>query len=69
MSVSQGNSKINKWTQSNLQAFIQDRKTDKMKIQLMDSEKISANDVTDKGLISKINRQLIYNSVTNKQPN
>ena len=69
MSVSQGNSKINEWTQSNLQAFIQDRKTDKMKIQLMDSEKISANDVTDKGLISKINRQLIYNSVTNKQPN
>ena len=67
MSVSQGNSKINKWTQSNLQAFIQDRKTDKMKIQLMDSEKISANDVTDKGLTSKMYKELIQ--LNTKQAN
>ena len=42
----------------------------KMKRQPTDWEKIFANDVTDKGLISKIYEQLIQpNTKKNKQPN
>ena len=39
-----------------------------MKRQPTDWEKIFANDATNKGLISKINKQL-YNSTTNKTNN
>ena len=39
-----------------------------MKRQPTDQEKIFANDATNKGLISKINKQL-YNSTTNKTNN
>ena len=38
-----------------------------MKRQPTDQEKIFANDATDKGLISKIYKQLL-NSITKKQP-
>ena len=44
--------------------------TNKMKRQPTDWEKIFANNVTDKGLISKIYEQLIQlNIKRNKQPN
>ena len=55
--------KINKWCGGDLnklKSFCTAKETiSKMKRQLMDCEKIFANDVTDKGLISKIYKQLI----------
>ena len=52
--------KINKWDLIKLKRFCTANETiNKMKRQPTEWEKIFANDVTDKGLISKIHKQLI----------
>ena len=52
--------KINKWDLIKLISFCTAKETiNKMKRQPMEWEKMFANDVTDKGLISKIYKQLI----------
>ena len=63
--------KINKWDLMKLQSFCTAKETvNKMKRQLSEWEKIFANETTDKGLISKIYRQLMkLNIKKNKQPN
>ena len=61
--------KINKWDLIKLTSFCTAKEIiNKMKRQPTEWEKIFANDATDKGLISKIYKQL-YNSITNKQTN
>ena len=52
--------KINKWDQVKLKSFCTAKETiNKMKRQLSDWEKIFANEATDKGLISKIYKELM----------
>ena len=52
--------KINKWDLIKLKTFCTAKETiNKMKRQLIEWEKIFANDVTDTGLISKIYKQLM----------
>ena len=52
--------KIDKWDLIKLKSFFTAKETiKKMKRQPMEWEKIFANDATDKGLISKIYKQLI----------
>ena len=52
--------KINKWDLIKLKTFCTVKETiNKMKRQATEGEKIFANDITDKGLISKIYKQLI----------
>ena len=65
--------KINKWTLPKLNGFCTAKKTiNKMKRQSTDWEKIFANYVTDKGLVSRIYKQLMVlhtiktNNPTNK---
>ena len=54
------NAKINKWDLIKLISFCTAKETiNKMKRQPTDQEKIFANNTTDKGLISKIYKQLI----------
>ena len=54
------NSKINKWDLMKLKSFCTARETiNKMKRQPSEWEKIFANETTDKGLISKIYKQLM----------
>ena len=57
--------KINKWDLLKLKSFCTAKETiNKMKRQPTDWEKIFANDVTDKGLVFKIYKQLkMLNSV------
>ena len=63
--------KINKWDLLKLKSFCTANKTiDNTKRQPLEWEKISANKETDKGLISKIYKQLnikITNPIKNKQ--
>ena len=61
--------KINKWDLIKLKSFCTAIKTtNKMKRQPTEREKIFANDGTNKGLISKIDKQFIqFNN--KKQPN
>ena len=65
--------KINKWGLSKLKSFCTEKgTTNKTKRQHTEWEKIFANDVTYRGLISKIYKQLIQlnkNKQTNKQLN
>ena len=52
--------KVNKWDLINLKSFCTSKETtSKMKRQPSEWEKIIANETTDKGLISKIHKQLI----------
>ena len=62
---------INKWDLIKLKIFPTAKETiNKTKRQSTEWEKIFANDVTDKGLISKIYKQLMQlNIKTNKQTN
>ena len=62
--------KINKWGLLKLKNFCTAKETiNKMKRQPTDGEKIFANDVTDKGLVSKIYKKLItFNSITTRNP-
>ena len=51
---------ISKWDLIKLKRFFTTKETiSKMKRQLLEWEKIIANEATDKGLISKINKQLM----------
>ena len=60
--------KINKWHLVKLISFCTAKETiNKMKRQPAEWEKIFANDATDKGLISKIYKQLLQ--FNNKKPN
>ena len=60
--------KINKWDLRTLKSFCTAKETiNRMKRQPSEWEKIFANEATDKGLISKIYKQL--NIIKNKQPN
>ena len=53
--------KINKWDLIKLKSFCTVKETiNKMKRQPTEWEKIFANDVTDKGLASKIYKQLMW---------
>ena len=63
--------KVNKWDLIKLKSFCTAKETrSKVKRQLSKGEKIIANETTDKGLISKIHKQLIQlNAKKNKQPN
>ena len=52
--------KVNKWDLIKLKSFHTAKETiSKVKRQSSEWEKITANETTDKGLISKINKQLI----------
>ena len=60
--------KVNKWDLIKLKSFCTAKETvNKVKRQPSGWEKIIANETTDKGLISKIYKQLIYNSIPGKQ--
>ena len=63
--------KINKWDQIKLKSFCTGKKTiNKTKRQPTEWDKLFANIATDKGLISKIYKQLMqFNNKKNKQPN
>ena len=66
--------KIDKWDLMKLKSFCYTQETtNKMKRQPSEWEKIFANEATDKGLISKIYKQLMQlmqlNIKKNKQPN
>ena len=62
--------KISKWDLIKLKSFCTAKETiNKMKRQHTDGEKMFANDVTDKGLVSKIYKQLmILNSIKTNNP-
>ena len=61
--------KVSKWDLIKLKSFCTLKETiSKVKRQLSEWEKIIADETTDKGLISKIYKQLI-NSIPEKQPN
>ena len=52
--------KVNKWDLIKLKSFCTAKETiSKLKRQTSEKEKITANETTDKGLISKIYKQLI----------
>ena len=59
--------KINKWDLSKLKSFFRAKETVN-KRQPTDWEKISANDATNEGLISKIYKQVIQLNIKKKKP-
>ena len=63
-------SKINKWDLTKLKNFCTAKETiNKTKRQPSEWEKTFANEATDKGLISKIYKQVMQLNTRNKQPN
>ena len=58
-SVMEIKTKVNKWDLIKLKSFAQKRKLSKVKRQPLEWEKLIANETTDKGLISKIFKQLV----------
>ena len=61
--------KINKWDLMKLKSFCKAKETtNKMKRQPSELEKIFANEATDKGLISKIYKQLMQLNIKKKNP-
>ena len=62
--------RINKWELIKLKRFCTAKETiNKMKRQLTECQTIFANKATDKGLISKIYKQLMQLHIKNKQTN
>ena len=62
--------KINKWGLGKLKSFCTEKETtNKTKRQYPEWEKIFANDVADKGLISKMYKQLLLLNVKKKTNN
>ena len=62
--------KINKWDLMKLKSFFKAKETTKkMKRHPSEREKIFANESTDKGLISKIYKQLMQLNIKEKKPN
>ena len=62
--------KINKWDLVRLKSFCTAKETvSKVKRQLSEWEKIIANEITDKGLISKIYKQLLHLNNRKKKQN
>ena len=62
--------KVNKWDLIKLKSFSTAKETiSKVKRQPSGWEKIIANETTDKGLISKMYKQLIQLNTRNQQPN
>ena len=60
--------KINKWNLTKLKSFCTAKESiNKMKRQLSKWEKIFANGSTDKGLISKIYKQLMHLNIKKKK--
>ena len=60
--------KVNKWNLIKLKSFCAAKETiSKLKRQTSEKEKITANETTDKGLISKIYKQLIQLNTRKKQ--
>ena len=59
--------KVNKWDLIKLRSFVQQRTTNKIKRQPSEWEKIIANKTTNRGLISKIYKQLIQLNI--RKPN
>ena len=62
--------KVNKWDLIKLKSFCTAKKTiSKVKRQPSEWEKIIANETTDKGLVSKIYKQLIQLNARKTKPN
>ena len=62
--------KINKWDLIKLKSFCTAEETiSKTKRQLTEWEKIFANEAIDRGLVSKIYKQLMKLNIKNKQTN
>ena len=57
--------KTNKWDLIKLKSFLHNDGNNKVKRQPSEWEKIIANETTDKGLISKIYKQLILGNTSN----
>ena len=68
--VTETKTKVNKWDLVKLKSFCTAKETiSKMKRQPPEWEKIIANETTDKGLISKICKQLIQLNTRKTKPN
>ena len=67
--VTEIKTKINKWDLIKLENFFTVKKTIKVKRQLSEWEKIIANETNDKGLISKLYKELDFHLIQRGIPN